>query len=130
MGQFVEVLTREAAIKELEAERRALDQELEELNRREKEEKRTGGIPLPIEVQKKYPCGPKPICKGSKPARTGAQGKSPNPTIGGKPPGLRLEQNEDGLAAGKKEKEPRGPKGPKPRLSEKQLQVVSRALDI
>ena len=69
MGKFAKVMSREVTIKELEAERRALGRDLDDLNRRGGGGKTTGGIPLPIVEQKKYPVGPKPAGKGSKPSR-------------------------------------------------------------
>ena len=49
MEQYVQVLTREVTPEELEAERRALDQEMHDLIGRQAEENARGGILVPVE---------------------------------------------------------------------------------
>ena len=66
--------------KEIQAEKRAIEQELRPT--------RTGGIPIVGPIR--YPAGPLPWGAGEKSSSPNAACSSGGPTIGGLPPGLRL----------------------------------------
>ena len=78
---FCEVKTREVSVKELEAEKRAIEQELAAT--------RAGGISIVGPV--KFPSGPLPLEKGKKNvAAQEASSSAGGPALGGRPPGLGL----------------------------------------
>ena len=121
-------MTREVSVKELEAARRSPAQELGDLTKQGEGTTRTDGIPIVGPLQ--YPAGPKPCGKGGKKPQAAGEAAVQTPTFGGKPPGLSLpaasNQETDAIA----KKKTRMRKDPPPRLTEKQLECVSRARDI
>ena len=128
---FCETETREVSAKEMQAEKRAIEQELNAT--------RTGGISIVGPL--KFPLGPLPWGKGKKkmpknPPQEAAS--SPRgPTLGGMPPGLSLPSPREAdiielapKAALATQTQRSREKDHEPRISEAEYRSFGRALDI
>ena len=117
---FYEVKTREVSAEEMQAEKRAIEQEMRAT--------RTGGIPIVGPIR--YPTGPLPWGAGKKMTPAEAASSSQGPILGGLPPGLSLTPHPVAADDSMSKSQRHCDEEPTPRITDEEFKNAGRALDI